>query len=84
MSSSAEAHHTRHLKLKNADFYWLKTLDFGGSSRKNALRANFNGSNVAALWCMVRKEEISFYGRYFISCRPKVSTTRVYNLIGMG
>ena len=188
MSSSAEAHHTRHLKLKNADFYWLKTLDFGDLSRKKrsepiwiaetpllcgvwfvrkkssfmvgisfpvttrsllhvciillvwvnnkiecrgqncrqfwvefvinhvelcwgssygapetekrdfyrlktkdfwwfikkrALRAHFYLRNVTTDRCMVRKEEIIFSGRYFIFSHPKVSSTRVYNLIGM-
>ena len=76
--------YTWHLKLKNADFYWLKTLDFGDLSRKKALRANLDRSNAGTLRGMVCKEEIIFYGRYFISCHHKVSSTRVYNLIGMG
>ena len=59
-------------------------MDFWYFIKKKALRANLDCINVATLRGMVRKEEIIFYGRYFISCRLKVSTTRVYNLIGMG
>ena len=51
--------------------------------KKKALRAHFYLRNVATDRCMVRKEEIIFSGRYFIFSHPKVSSTRVYNLIGM-
>ena len=61
--------------------FWM---DFWYFIKKKALRANLDFQKALAERCMVRKEEIIFCGRYFISCRPNVSTTRLYNLIGMG
>ena len=71
-------------ETEKLDFYRLKTKDFWYFIKKKALRANLDFQKVLADRCMVRKEEIIFYGRYFISCYPKVSSTRVYNLTGMG